>query len=191
MRSLKDKKMTFEDYLSQLRKVYTSVGRRLKLRSPATDAKLSKFEGLIGRKLPPNLRNIWITANGTGDDFVIFAIPDLTDRYRLLSLKEATEEWEAFAVRAPQYGDYEQGSPRGRRIRSGWFEPGWVPFAGFGGGSLVLMMDLEPTKLGLVGQIINYTHDPDEITYVAPSFEQFLADSLKAISEDPDFFLSP
>jgi hypothetical protein len=37
--------------------------------------------------------------------------------------------------------------------------------------------------------VIAFTHDPDEITYVAPDFPTFLQESLRSIDADPEEFL--
>ena len=90
---------------------------------------------------------------------------------------------------APQYEGYVEEKPRDQRIRPGWFHDGWLPFAGFGGGILLLIQDYSPTEEGNIGQIIAFTHDPDEISYVAPDFQTFLHHSLSSIKEDPEEFL--
>ena len=61
--------------------------------------------------------------------------------------------------------------------------------SGFGGGILLLIQDYYPTEEGNIGQIIAFTHDPDEISYVAPDFQTFLHHSLSSIKEDPEEFL--
>lgn len=61
-----------------------------------------------------------------------------------------------------------------------------LPFAEFGGGSLRLLVDLAPSARGTSGQVIAFTHDPDEMTFVADSFDAFLARSLRELERDPE-----
>ena len=52
-----------------------------------------------------------------------------------------------------------------------------------------MIQDYSPSETGRAGQIIAYTHDPDEIDYVAPDLRTFLRLSLKSIKEDAEDFL--
>ena len=104
-------------------------------------------------------------------------------------MSEARKERAGFAKRAPRYADYEEESPRDRRILPGWYQPGWLPFASFGGASLVLLVDASPAPPGRSGQLIAFTHDPDEITYVAGSFSAYLAASLAWFEKKPEELL--
>jgi len=52
-----------------------------------------------------------------------------------------------------------------------------------------MMIDLNPTEEGTTGQIVAFTHDPDEISFVAPSFSQFLASSLAVMAAEAEEML--
>jgi len=58
------------------------------------------------------------------------------------------------------------------------------------GGSGELQIDAGPSPLGNYGQVVQYVHDPDNLLYVAPSFEIFLDQSLRCmeqwIKRDPE-----
>jgi cell wall assembly regulator SMI1 len=91
-----------------------------------------------------------------------------------LSVRGAITQRSRFAARAPRYDGYVE-------------EP--LPFAAFGGGSLVLLVDASPTVHGRSGQIIAFTHDPDQITYVGAAFPEYLAASLSWFEEKRDELL--
>ena len=46
-----------------------------------------------------------------------------------------------------------------------------------------------PSEGGSVGQILSYTHDPDEIQHEAASFEELLDASITMIASDPEELL--
>jgi cell wall assembly regulator SMI1 len=115
--------------------------------------------------------------------------PGFLTGYDFLPLVAALGERDGLRRRAPNYEGYVETGARDRRIRPGWFHDGWPPFAGFGGGTLLLIQDYSPAAPGNVGQIIAFAHDPDEISYVATDFQNFLRASLPSINRDPQEFL--
>ena len=42
------------------------------------------------------------------------------------------------------------------------------------GGTSQLFIDFSPSKTGKVGQVVMYLHDPDELTVIADSFDEYL-----------------
>lgn len=181
--------MTFATYLKGLRRLYASREVELALSRPATATAIDRLQKKYGYELPSELRNALLTTNGTPGDKPCFARPGFLTSYGFLTIPSALEHRSAMAKRAPQYENYTEPEPRNPRIAPGWYSDGWLPFAEFGGGSQLLMLDCSPAPRGTAGQIIAYTHDLDEISYVASSFERFLAASLKAAQADPDEFL--
>ena len=109
--------------------------------------------------------------------------------YDLLSVAETLEQRRSMQEQSPGYADYEDPEPRDPRIRPGWFQEGWLPFAGWEGGTLLLIQDYSPAEGGQVGQIIAFTHDPDEMTYIAASLPELLVGSLAMLASDPEEFL--
>jgi cell wall assembly regulator SMI1 len=181
--------MKFSAYLKGIEKLYATRDAELALGRPATAAAIERLERKYGFELPEELRNALQTTNGIPEEKAFFGRPGFLSTYSLLSVSGMLEERQAMRRRAPTYGDYVESRPRDRRIAPGWYCDGWLPFAGFGGGTLLLLVDASPTGRGTPGQVIAYTHDPDEMTYVASSFERFLAASLKTARSDPDEFL--
>ena len=143
----------------------------------------------MGFPLERGLRDAWLTADGSEHQVRMFSRPGFLTGYDFLSLASALKERDSMRSIAPQYEGYVEERPRDQRIRPGWFYDGWLPFAGFGGGILLLIQDYSPAEEGNTGQIIAFTHDPDEISYVAPDFQTFLHHSLSSIKEDPEEFL--
>ncbi|MFG2632152.1 SMI1/KNR4 family protein [Streptomyces sp. NPDC048473] len=85
--------------------------------------------------------------------------------------------------------DYLDPQPRDPRIQAGWFNDGRLPFAEFGEGAGTLIQDCSPANRGALGQIIAYTHDPDEMSYIAASFEDLLEGSIAEISANPEEYV--
>lgn len=181
--------MKFSTYLKGLQRLYASRDVTLELARPATAAAVDRLAHKYGFELPADLRNAFLTTNGIPGEQAFFARPGFLTSYGFLSVTSTLAQRAVMAKRAPQYRDYIEPEPRDPRIAPGWYSDGWLPFAEFGGGSLLLMIDATPGTRGVPGQVIAFTHDPDEISYVARSFERFLAASLKAAQADPDEFL--
>lgn len=183
--------MQFKDYLAQLTALYVQAEVNLQLQAPASPEEIAALESSYGYRLPVELKNAWLHGNGGATDQHLFARPGYLTGFDFLSIDDALKERAGMLRRSPQYANYryEQGSPRDARISPGWYEPGWLPFAKYGGATLLLILDFSPTTQGQAGQIITFTHDPDCIDYVAPSFDVFLRDSLNMLREYSDEFI--
>ncbi len=164
--------MEFQSYLSAVRAAYATQGRELSLKSPAKPAELDAAAKVLGCSLPEELREIWSYANGTTEEHPFFLRPGYLTAYSLLSAKESARQAEALKRRAPQYGNYVEPKPRAPQLSPNWHEPGWFPSAEFAG--LLLILDQSPSDAGNPGQIISFTHDPDEMQYHAASLSEFL-----------------
>lgn len=99
--------------------------------------------------------------------------------YYLLSSKKilenkgkAKEYYEDYVDRA-----YEEDEVKvDDRIISNSEEMKWLHFSDCmnNGGTSQLFIDFSPSKTGKVGQIVMYVHDPDELTVIADSFDEYL-----------------
>ena len=179
--------MSFAGYLARVSALAAEHGASLELDVPATAEQLAKLDALDGVEVPAELRAAWSTCDGCTQP--LLARPRFLTGYALLGVCQAIEARAGFAARAPRYAGYEEPRARDSRIAAGWYQPGWLPFAAFGGASLVLLTDASPNLGGRSGQIIAFTHDPDAITYVAASFSEFLAASWRWLSEHPEDIL--
>ncbi|EHK68092.1 SMI1/KNR4 family protein [Achromobacter arsenitoxydans] len=181
--------MNFSSYLDRLRAVYDAYASALSLNPGATKAVMEAAETHLGFPISADVRQAWLLADGCESDGPVFMRPGYLTGYDFLSLEEAITQRSNMAKRAPRYAGFDEPASTDARIREGWFHEGWLPFAGFGGATLLLMADHSPGKLGTPGQIIAFTHDPDQITWVAPSFEALLMGSIIEIEGDPEEFL--
>lgn len=179
--------MPFPAYLTALRALYRDNGLEpLRTRPPASAADIAAAEAALGFPLDPALKAAWQTADGSDEWQTVFARPGYITGYGFLSLATALREREGMARRAPQYDGYEQEQPRDLRIRSGWYQAGWLPFAAFAAPDLLLIADHSPAAGGQRGQIIAFSHDPDTIHYVCADFATLLEQSLVTIRRYPE-----
>ncbi|HAP25378.1 MAG TPA: SMI1/KNR4 family protein [Achromobacter sp.] len=181
--------MDFPHYLDRLREICDAHGHTLNLKPGAADSQAKAVEADLGFPIAADLKQAWLLANGAERDAPVFMRPGYLTAYDFLTLEAAMAKRSGMADRAPRYAGFDEPEPRDRRIREGWFHDGWLPFASFGGATLMLMVDHSPSEAGTPGQIIAFTHDPDQITWVAPSFAALLTRSIAEIEADPEEFL--
>jgi len=162
----------------------------LVLHPPASPNELAKADRQAGGSLDAGLREAWTLANGAEAWSPVFARPEFYTPFDFLSIAQALQHRTSREAIASNYAGYKPQEPRDPRIRAGWFHSGWMPFATFGGGTLLLFSDLSPSDQGHIGQVIGFVHDPDEIVFVAPSFADFLSASLEMLTDNAEeFFL--
>jgi cell wall assembly regulator SMI1 len=181
--------MDFPSYLDALRAQYAELDATLAVHPPATPQALELAERTLGFPLGSGLREAWTVCDGSDDGQTVFARPGYLTGFAFLSIESALAAREDMRGRSGRYAGYRQPEPRSAQIRDGWFHEGWLPFASFGGGTLLLMQDFDPAPAGVAGQVIAFTHDPDSIDYVAPDFAAFLIESLQTIEEMPEEFI--
>lgn len=162
------------------------------MNGPASEEALAALERMTGHALPAGLRKAWLVADGQGitPDAPLFWRTEDDDDGRLvgydfLSVEQAREahvEQSRRTTRADR-------TPRDSRIGDGAFLRGWLPFADFGAGAALLMIDLDPSPMGVIGQIIARSDDPPGVAWIAGSFDELVALSLAALESDPDYVL--
>ncbi len=180
-------------YLKVVRTIYGEHAEdnphEFTLNKRASVSSLKKAKGQLGVPLNQQLEALWSIANGS-DGAPLFHDGQRLAGYALLSIQQAFEERSFFEQRASQYdGEIESDEPRDPRVGDGWFSDGWLPFAAIEGGALQLLIDHQPLGTGKPGQVIGYSHDPDEMVFIADSIADLLPISLKAIQDDPLEFL--
>lgn len=184
---------SFPRYLAVTRRAYLTVELAPpEMNAPASEAAVAALEKMIGYALPVGLRKAWLVADGQGStpDAPLFWRVEADDDgrfvgYDFLSVETAREARTGLARRSARV----ESDPRDSRIGDGSFLPGWLPFADFGAGASRLLIDLQPSPMGAVGQIILLTDDPPGVTWVAGSFDELVATSLAALESDPDYVL--
>lgn len=182
--------MEFKHYVDVLHSFYEQHGLLLQLNAGASECLLDAVDAELGQPITAELRDAWRACNGGAWCWqTVFANPGYMTGYSFLTIADALEERATMKKRSALYGEYVDPEPRDPRVRDGWFHDGWLPFAGFGGGTLLLLQDYSPTEAGRVGQILSFSHDPDSIEFVATSLSELLTPSLENILSNPDDFL--
>lgn len=181
--------MNFPDYVARLSALYREQGGELHLERGASAVTLDAAERELGFPLAADMRAVWQFADGGREWEPVFSRPGFLTGCSLFSVTEALKERAGMAARGAGYASDDEPRPGDPRIRPGWFHDGWLPFAGFGGASLLLIQDYTPAAQGRPGQIIAFTHDPDRIDYVAPGLTALLRPSLQNFQRYPEDLL--
>lgn len=178
--------MDVKTYLQALSALYANVNQTFALNHGLSNSALDEAEKQLGFTLAPPLRELWGYANGGNEWSTVFARKDYFCRYDFLSLASSLKYRDRMQKQAQHYVGYHEPEVRDPKIQSGWYQEGWLPFAQFGGGTLLLIADHSPSALGQIGQVIAYTHDPDMMDFICPNLSQFFEQSLAQISLYPD-----
>ena len=178
--------MDVKTYLQALSALYANVNQTFALNHGLFNSALDEAEKQLGFTLAPPLRELWRYANGGNEWSTVFARKDYFCRYDFLSLASSLKYRDRMQKQAQHYVGYHEPEVRDPKIQSGWYQEGWLPFAQFGGGTLLLIADHSPSALGQMGQVIAYTHDPDMMDFICPNLSQFFEQSLAQISLYPD-----
>lgn len=177
-------------YVKRLHALYAKVEAELLLEPPVALSTIEQYADQNNINVDPYIQSFWLKANGGPSYSPFFACNNCLTGYDFLSVENAFSYREAMAARAHQYEQYEEDKLRDKRIQPRWFHHGWLPFASFGGSTLLLISDFSPSAHGRFGQIIGYVHDPDEIIYVADSFQAFLTASIYSLEENHEELLA-
>ncbi|WP_198781431.1 SMI1/KNR4 family protein [Shewanella putrefaciens] len=178
--------MDVKTYLQALSALYANVNQTLALNHGLSNSALDEAEKQLGFKLVSPLRELWGYANGGNEWITVFARKDYFCRYDFLSLASSLKYRDRMKKQAQHYVDYHEPEVRDPKIQSGWYQEGWLPFAQFGGGTLLLIADHSPSALGRMGQVIAYTHDPDMMDFISTDLSQLFEQSLAQIALYPD-----
>jgi len=181
--------MDVKTYLQALSALYANVNQTFALNNGLSNSALDEAEKQLGFTLAPPLRELWGFANGGNEWITVFARKDYFCRYDFLSLASSLKYRDRMKKQAQHYVGYHEPEVRDPKIQSGWYQEGWLPFAQFGGGTLLLIADHSPSALGQMGQVIAYTHDPDMMDFICPNLSQFFEQSLAQIRLYPDELL--
>jgi cell wall assembly regulator SMI1 len=129
---------------------------------------IDNLEGVIGYKLPNDLRESLMIHNGQrGESDWLFAGWELLSTDRILDEwlvwkdlydKGTFEDWEVDVIH--------------EGIKKVWWNPAWIPLTYNGAGDHHCI-DLAPANGGLVGQIISMWHDWEERRVLANGYRQW------------------
>lgn len=152
------------------------------LPAPASLDSITGVEAMIGHRFPDDLRESYLVRNGLDYGEVEVNIfptpPDSWDdmAFCLLPIEQVAAEWKIWKDLIDG-GDFEgMESEPAIGISDAWWDDGWVPVAGNGGGDFICV-DLKPTTGGTAGQVICAWHDSEERQLLASSWANYL-DSL-------------
>ncbi|MFJ5273791.1 SMI1/KNR4 family protein [Streptomyces sp. NPDC088358] len=160
-----------------LRQHAERVGTKPEMPAPVTEAQLAAAERHLGRPLPPDLRALYLEADGDGGGEALAG-------YCWLPLDGALAEHDDY-IQVPTWFGWELGwrqvifdadPPNTVRRCSG--HPGWLPFATWFDGNY-FAVDLAPAAHGRPGQVIEVGRDfNDGPRYVASSVTAWLGQAL-------------
>jgi len=141
---------------------------------PATEEEIARSERELGFTLSAELRGSLLVHDGdafnaAGGDNVTSAGP--FRHLEFLPLSSMVDEWTTWKEQISQ-GGLEPSADE--QVRPEWWNDGWIPITVIGGSSAHHCVDLAPTELGTVGQVIQIDAKDDRRIFVAPSLGVFL-----------------
>jgi cell wall assembly regulator SMI1 len=150
------------------------------LQGPVSPDELDAAAAHFGVELPEDFRRLYQLMNGTdpnGESVGLFPSADAWDdmAFGPTALEQIIREWDMQKelVDGGDFADLEPRSAAG--VASDWWNTGWIPFAGNGGGDLYCV-DLAPSGEGVKGQVITHSHETGEHKILAPSLAAYLSD---------------
>jgi cell wall assembly regulator SMI1 len=160
---------------------------RKSLRPPGKDTALKKLRTKFGLSLPLDFLQSVQVHDGQktnaehglfpGGQWELGPLPSC----QLLTLAEIGTEWAMMKELFDDGNFAGQKSEPARGIRDDWWNPGWIPIAGNGGGDY-FCLDLAPAKTGTSGQFIMFFHDMDERRLIAKSYAAWLEELAKGFA---------
>ncbi|WP_236654807.1 SMI1/KNR4 family protein [Streptacidiphilus anmyonensis] len=160
-----------------LRQHAERVGAEPEIPAPVTEAQLAAAERHLGRRLPADLRALYLEADGDGSSEALAG-------YAWLSLESALAKRDEYIGVPTWFGwglgwnqvVFDADPPNTVRRCSG--HPGWLPFATWFDGNY-FAVDLAPAANGRPGQVIKVGRDyNDGPRYIASSVTAWLGQAL-------------
>ena len=156
--------------------------------SGASEEEIQEFEKKLGTSLPDALKEVYRYKNGSKFLAVLPCVIDQREMaFSLMSLQEIEDGKRYFQNRdslLTEFPDYFSSQDveemRDSRVKPYLFNKKWLPFAEYCD-SCYLMLGFNPDQEGQEGQIICYSHAPDEIIYVAKSFTELIEGIMEVI----------
>jgi cell wall assembly regulator SMI1 len=153
--------------------------------APVTPEELASAGKKLGVELPDDFAQLYQVVNGTDpddDSAAIFPSADEWDdmAFGPLALQQVVREWQ-MQRKLLKGGDFAGREPQSDEgVASDWWNVGWIPFAGNGGGDYYCV-DTAPTGAGTRGQVITHSHESGEHKSLAPSLAHYLSDLADAL----------
>lgn len=152
----------------------------LSLNPPATAEELDNFEGYLGCELPQDFKDLYYWHNGMNDED---NMGSLFQGMEFLSLENIKVQRSGFE---DEEAPLEHTDPQVKKDNV--FNNKWIKFS-HDGGRTGLYLDLDPTELGTVGQIIFVDIDYDVGFFVAKSITDLVSVFLNDLNNQL-YFLS-
>jgi cell wall assembly regulator SMI1 len=155
------------------------------LRKGVTEDRIGTCEAALGITFPPDLRASYLIHDGQkagADGLFPEGFADLDSVFQMLTLDEIAREWKMWKQLADSGEFKKQKGQPDAGVRSDWWNPKWVPFAGDGGGDS-LCVDLAPAKGGTIGQVILHQHAAAGRSKKASSFQALLQQLAEHLEE--------
>ncbi len=162
------------------------VAARAALRPGATPGQIEAVEAVIGARLPQDVHDLYLLADGQIDVFKGTDIPHgkwlapIFGGFEFNSLERMSMEWSSWNEIRKQSTEEELEDfhshvdvQPGHGVKKLYTHDLWIPFATDGGGNS-LAFDLDPPPGGSRGQIIVIGSDEDTRRVLAPSLAAFL-----------------
>lgn len=139
-----------------------------------------------GMDLPKELVELYEIVNGTDPNSESAGIFPSNDRFERMAygpfaLEQIVSEWEMQneLLEGGEFGEADS-EDSADEVLNEWWNPGWIPFAGNGGGDY-LCIDTVPAKGGKKGQVITHSHETGTHLLLAPSLVAYLHDLANAL----------
>lgn len=156
-----------------------------KLRPAAPEAEIQSTERLLGLSFPEELKQFYRLHDGS-HDLGLFPSSDASGwdeiAFSPLPLEEVRSDWASWK-HLIDIGEFagQSGQPAAG-IRADWWNCGWIPIAGNGGGDFQCI-DMAPAEAGRSGQVISVWHESGRRELIARSLSDYLrrlADGLES-----------
>ena len=158
----------------------------------ATDEEIKAFEVEFDILLPDDFKALYKYKNGSYYPFDLFYTTydeECVSSFCLLSLDEIRKVKTYFCnenkLMAECDGVFsnEDIIKLDKRIKPFLYNERWFPFAQLAFGSLYLLLDLDPSEKGELGQVIIHVHDPDFVYYVSKDIGALLQDTIENLED--------
>jgi cell wall assembly regulator SMI1 len=162
------------------------VAARAGLRAGASLDQIEAVEAIVGARLPQDVHDVYLLADGQIDIFKVTDIPHgkwiapIFGSFEFNSLERVSMEWSSWNEIRKQSTEEELDDfhsqidvQPGHSVKKLYTHDLWIPFATDGGGNS-LAFDLDPPPGGTRGQIIVIGSDEDTRRVLAPGLTAFL-----------------
>lgn len=169
---------TVDEALQAIRAVYREAKREFAPQPEAAPKLVDLAEKKLQFKFSPGLRDLWMAMNGASK-LPLFCVDEysLNGFHAFLPIEKAYENRNRTTNTWELHGGYPENCDP--RIQFWYFEHvRWFPIGRMPLSSDVLYFDAAPGPEGDYGQIIFWSDTEDEISFIAPSIEALLNDSL-------------